>query len=495
MGQDPFQSPRARERFTPGHSDLPYLTFIDFALGSAYDNSMDTSALQLTRTWIDDELRTTLEQARRTGHREWFAKSLVIPAIPVLDAFSRYHGFGWLFCGPDGRQQLGLGIARDWQWPSPDGLSHMDHHTETLIEEGLPKNALVVGGTAFSPQSSWPDWPGVYLALPMVQIVQNGDKARMQVLMPLEGESAPEVYLRQLDPVWRALFATREASLPPGPLLSMHSTPSRERWMAEVSQAAANIRAGTFDKVVLARRLSLTYRNPVGVAPLLENLRAQNPEAVVFAMRRRKGVFLGATPELLVRVRNGAVESMSLAGSAPRGLTPEEDAQYAGQMLHDAKSIREHEVVRRHVEDSLAHLTRSLTMPDQPDLKKLPTVQHLLTPMRAELSSHATIWSVVQNLHPTPAVAGYPSERATDYIVSREPFPRGWYAGAIGWTELNGAGQWMVALRSGTVQDTTVNLYAGCGIMGDSDPEAELSESDWKFGTMLSALEIEGESS
>lgn len=455
---------------------------------------MDISALNLTRTWFDEHLRSTLDRARRTGHREWFAKSLTIPALPLVGAFASYQGFGWLFCSPDGVTQLGLGLVRDWQWTTPDGLEHMERHARALREEGLPEDTLVVGGQSFSPRSSWPDWPTVYVALPMVQIVQFGQEASLSVHLYLDGEQPAEFYLRKLEPIWRALFS-EPASPPAAQLpLSVQSTPSRRDWTAAVADASSRIRAGDFDKVVLARRLTLVYQRPVAVQALLENLRAQNPEAVVFAMRREGGVFVGATPEILARVSGSAVETMSLAGSAPRGLTPEEDSQLALAMKQDPKTMREHAVVRRHVRDSLAHLTRSLEMPEQPDLKKLPTVQHLLTPVRAELEPDASIWSVVLNLHPTPAVAGFPVEAATGYIIENgETFPRGWYAGAVGWTSLAGNGQWMVALRSGMVHHTNVNLYAGCGIMGDSDPESELSESDWKFGTMLTALEIEGE--
>jgi isochorismate synthase len=420
---------------------------------------------------------------------------LEIPAIRLFDAFASYHGFSWLFCTPEGSQQLGLGLARDWQWHDKNGLEHMDQHVRGLRQDGLPADSLLVGGTAFSPQSPWAEWPGVYIAMPIVQIVQDGGAATLRVQMPLDVDQAPEHYLSRLEPIWRALFSQAAQEPGAGRPLTLRSAPSREEWMAQVARAAGEIRAGRLEKVVLARRLTLTYRRPVAVAPMLENLRAQNPEAAVFALRHEGSVFLGATPELLTHVHGGIVESMSLAGSAPRGLTPEADGRYADQMLHDPKTRREHSVVRRHVQDSLAHLTQSLTMPDHPDLKKLPTVQHLLTPVRAKLNPDATIWSVVQSLHPTPAVAGYPREAAQEYIVGAEPFPRGWYAGAVGWTNLDGNGQWMVALRSGTIRGTEVNLYAGCGIMGDSDPQAELRETDWKFGTMLSALELEGESS
>lgn len=456
---------------------------------------MDTSALNLTRTWFDEHLRQALEHARQAGHREWFAKSLTIPPLPMIDAFAAYAGFGWYFSQPDGATELGLGLVRDWQWQNTDGLDRMEKHARRLADDGIPPETLVVGGTGFSPDSPWKDWPSVYLALPMVQVLASETQTQLSVVLSLDGEQPADVYLRKLEPIWHALSS---AAPTPGVRqrpTAIESYPSREDWMGRVAHAAQDIRAGRFDKVVLARSLKLSYTHRVNVGAVLDNLRAQNPEAAVFALRRDGSTFLGATPEVLARVAQDRVETMSLAGSAPRGLTPEEDYDLAEAMRNDPKIGREHAVVRRHVEDALAPLTDTLDVPDTPDLKKLPSVQHLLTPVEGHLRPDASIWSVVKKLHPTPAVAGYPADAATQYIVREgEPFARGWYAGAIGWTRISGDAQWMVALRSGLVRSGEVQLYAGCGIMGDSDPQSELEESDWKFNTMLSALEIEGES-
>lgn len=456
---------------------------------------MDTSALILTRTWFEEHLREALERARKTGHPEWFAKSLSIPPIPVIPAFARYQGFGWLFCPPNGSVQLGLGLSREWQWQERRHWEGMDRHARRLTAAGVPPEAWVVGGQAFSPQSAWPDWPSFYLGLPTVQISQTPAEATLTVVLPIQGDWPPEAYQQRLEPIWQALFGTFPATVEPiGRPVATQSNPSRDAWMRLVADGSAAIRAGDLDKVVLARELQLSYPDGLPVRTVLDNLIAQNPDAVIFALRHQDSVFLGATPELLATVRDGQVETMCLAGSAPRGLTPEEDAQWADAMQRDPKIVREHAVVRRHVAEALAPFTRQLSMAETPELKRLPTVQHLCTPVRGPLDPDASIWPVVAELQPTPAVAGYPVAEATQYLVNHEPFRRGWYAGTIGWSNLAGDGQWMVALRSALLHNTGISLYAGCGIMGDSDPEAELRESDWKMNTMLSALELEGES-
>ncbi len=454
---------------------------------------MDTSALNLTRTWFDEHLREALERSRKTGHREWFAKSLSIPPISLINAFAGYPGFGWFFSTPEGRSQLGLGLSRDWRWQEGAKLERMESQARRLADAGLPPETLVVGGQAFSSGSAWADWPDIYIALPMVQWVQDKGQARLTVILPIQGDLPPEAYHQKLEPIWRALFGEEGTAHPwLGQPARIESVPSRQEWMQLVEQAARDIRQERLDKVVLARQLKLIYPRTVAVPVVLENLVSQNPDATVFALRHQNHVFLGATPEVLATVKAGVVETMCLAGSAPRGLTPEEDFRLADAMMHDAKIVEEHEVVKRHVRNAVQPHTSELAMPDEPGLKKLPSVQHLFTPVRGTLSRESSIWSVVSTLHPTPAVAGYPVASATQYLAHHEPFSRGWYAGTIGWANLSGDGQWMVSLRSGLVHDTRVALYAGCGIMGDSDPESELRESDWKFNTMLSALEIEG---
>ncbi len=452
---------------------------------------MDTSALNLTRAWIDEHLREALQRTRETGHDEWFAKSLAIPAIDLVEAFSRFSGFAWLFLDPHGEAQLGLGLEREWQWSSSDHLERMETHISRLESQGLPGDLMVVGGQGFDDSSAWPAWPQVYFALPAVQVRQTAHGAHLTVVQHLHPDQPLEFFQQRLEPLWRALLADSVPAIMPQPM-TIRSIPNRLEWTSIVEEATEKIRAQHMDKVVLARSLALSYQKPIPVARVLENLENQNPEAVVFALKREQAVFLGASPELLVRVHGAQVETMALAGSAPRGVTPEADFEIAESMQEDAKSQREHAVVKEHIRRALEETTDQLSMSDRPNLKKLPSVQHLLTPIRARLRDDSSLWPIVAHLHPTPAVAGHPVDVATRYIREHEPFNRGWYAGAIGWSTLSGAGHWMVSLRSGLITGREALLYAGCGIMGDSDPESELRESDWKLSTMLSALEIEG---
>ncbi|NMP23393.1 isochorismate synthase [Sulfobacillus harzensis] len=433
-----------------------------------------------------------MNRARKSGHIEWFAKSLAIPPARWSAVYARFPGFGWFFRSPGGDLRLGLGLAREWQWADRSHWPRMEEYVRRLRDAGVSHDVWIVGGQAFSAQSNWPGWPAVYLALPMVQVTETKTGTQLTVVLPIAPDAVPETYHRRLEPVWQAFLGPSEEPVAVGPPSSWESQPSRYDWMAKVAEAAAHIRQGALQKVVLAREVTLTFGDALPLETILENLLAQNPDAASFAIRGPEGVFLGATPEILARAHGGVLETMGLAGSAPRGLTPEEDARYAEAMRRDPKIAAEHQAVVTHIREALQPWVSDLQLPAEPILKKLPTVQHLWTPIRGRIDEEAAIWPIVAELGPTPAVAGYPVSPAVNYILNHEPFQRGWYAGTVGWSSVGGDAEWMVALRSGWMRDHRIRLYAGCGIMGDSDPEAELHESDWKLNTMLSALEVEG---
>lgn len=454
---------------------------------------MDKHGLELTRIWFDDIVREALDRARQRHHVFWLSETLTIPPIALSSAFAAAKDFGWLFWRPDGMVQLGLGVSREWQWHHPTHLADMEHQAARLRNEGLPPDTWVVGGQAFHADSPWDGWPTVYLAIPLIQIVQDAEKAIVRLALPVHPDQALEAYQRLLEPWWDVLFASTLPHQRISHPQAVASSPGRAEWLRLVADTVQRLRRGPLDKVVLARSLKLSFTNALPVPLILDNLRSQNPDATVFAVQRHGSIFLGASPELLIRVRQNQAETMSLAGSAARGITPEDDSRLARAMIDDPKTQREHRVVKEHVTQALSRLTHDMMVASAPTLKKLPSVQHLWTPITAQLNHDADIWKIVAKLHPTPAVAGYPVPEAIRYLIAVEPFTRGWYAGSLGWTSLAGDGEWIVALRSGRLDPHQALLYAGCGIMADSDPETELAESDWKFSTMLSALEVDGE--
>lgn len=447
-----------------------------------------------TQSRLEPLLKDRVAWARRHGQPTWLTYQLDVPPVNAYQAVARAGGFAWLVHPGDGPIRLGIGQAQAGQWVDGDGWQHIEQWTARLQKEGLDES-WIVGGQAFAPHSSWPGVPGVFFAVPLLQIEQTATTTRLRIAVRILPEDTWESHQKTLTEAFETVFADSEPAMTvlPAPL-EVHFSPSADRWKDLVSGAVAAIRQHALDKVVLARTATLRYADPLDIAVVLHHLRDQNPDATVFLIRWGERVFLGATPELLVRVdTNRQLHTMCLAGSTPRGLTPEEDHRLADDLLNNAKNRREHALVRDHIISRLAPLTASLSAAEIPSIKRLPTVQHLWTPVKGTLLPQVSGFSAVAALHPTPAVAGTPVAQATQYILQHEPFTRGWYAGPIGWADLTGQGEWWVSLRSAYGTARTMTLFAGCGIVEDSDPDLELAESRWKMTTMLTALELEGE--
>ncbi|TDD46667.1 isochorismate synthase [Nonomuraea terrae] len=260
---------------------------------------------------------------------------------------------------------------------------------------------------------------------------------------------------------------------------------SAPEWERVVARAARRIREGELEKVVLARDLLATAERPIDVRLLLMRLARRYPECYTFSVAG----LVGATPELLIRRTGQEIESLVLAGTTPRGTGPADDLARGAALFASPKDRHEHECAIASVRETLAPLCSSLTTPDEPELLVLPNVQHLASHVTGRLADGASVLDVVAAMHPTAAVGGTPTRTAIEVIRELEGMDRAGYAGPVGWIDANGDGEWGIALRSGLVQGRRARLFAGGGIMGDSDPAAELAEAQAKFRVMQYALE------
>ncbi|HEV7886818.1 MAG TPA: isochorismate synthase [Acidimicrobiales bacterium] len=266
---------------------------------------------------------------------------------------------------------------------------------------------------------------------------------------------------------------------------NLTSGPAHDEWCALVADAVEVIRRGELEKVVLAREVHVHANRPIVRSAVLARLRALYPSCMVFNM----GGFLGASPELLVSRIGRAVRSHPLAGTIPHSGDPEVDARMARALLSSAKERHEHRVVIDAVAEALAEVCSALDVPDGPSIVPLRNVSHLGTLLTGTLAEPAVdALALVARLHPTPAVGGVPTKEALAYIAAAEPFDRGLYAGAVGWMDGRGDGEWAVGIRSATVEGDRARLVAGDGIVGDSDPDAELAETQLKLQALLSAV-------
>jgi len=263
---------------------------------------------------------------------------------------------------------------------------------------------------------------------------------------------------------------------------------TRGAFMRAVAEGAAAVRQGTLEKVVTARAVTWHPQDAPDAATALRRLEERHPECNIFAVARGRRVFLGASPERLVRVDGRTVRATSLAGSIARGDSPEQDAQRAAELIGSAKDREEHDIVVRALTGALAELCDAVSASATPALLTLPDVHHLHTPITARRCEGTDLFSLLERLHPTPAVGGAPREEALAFIREHEGWDRGWYAAPVGWMDASGDGEFAVALRSALMDADQATLFAGCGIVADSVPSAEYAESELKLRAMRDAL-------
>ncbi len=299
------------------------------------------------------------------------------------------------------------------------------------------------------------------------------------------------------DKVWRAHskfsgFSYGDRIFTPdenNPRVNVSGHSSEENYCEMVQRAVDRIEAGEFDKIVLARAKDLVADESLHPMRALHGLRQRFKECFAFSLANGDGQsFFGASPERLVRGYGGMLMTEALAGSAPRGKTEEEDKQLGLALLKSEKDRHEHRLVLDSILRRLKPLGLQLEFAAEPTLRRLANVQHLHTAVKTALPVGVRLLDVISRLHPTPAVGGVPRASALAGIRSLETFPRGLYAGAIGWVDSRGNGEFFVGLRSALSNGPKARLYAGAGIVAGSKPEQELAETELKFKAMEEAL-------
>ena len=334
-------------------------------------------------------------------------------------------------------------------------------------------------------------FPAARVFVPRWQVARAGDVTTAVANLLV----TPEADLAQLtERVWRAhgkfrgfRYQAPVAEASPGrPAFAVKDAGD---YRAAVACGLDRIAAGEFRKIVVARARDIGSDRPLHPLRLLNGLRQRYPDCYAFSVGNERGdSFIGASPERLVRVSKGVLETEALAGSAPRGAGASEDAALADGLQHSEKDLREQRLVLDSIVRRLAPLGVVPEFPGEPGIKRLANVQHLHTPVTAELPAGVRLLDALAQLHPTPAVGGTPREPAVARIRELEGFPRGLYAGALGWINSRGGGEFFVGLRSALIQGATARLYAGAGIVAGSSPDREYAETELKFRAMQDAL-------
>lgn len=358
---------------------------------------------------------------------------------------------------------------------------------------------LFLGGYSFNDHnigSVWKKFAAARFVLPEWMLIEIENFHLLTLIIEKKNRTADDIYQEVIFRITDFLnlagelnHSDKEKIFLNNILCTLQQPEDRRKWIQKVEIAKSEIAKGTFEKIVLARSLTLQSRCKLKPTVLAHHLREAYPECYNFLIQKDHDTsFIGATPERLASFRDGEFSTEGLAGSISRGRSALEDASLAHSLIKSKKDRDEHQFVVQSIGDSLEKFSYRVEHPRQPKIKKLHNVQHLFTPIKATIKEGVHIHELIRELHPTPAVGGYPKKMAMPHIHEIEQIDRGWYAAPIGWFNLTGSGEFAVAIRSALLNDNTATLYAGCGIVADSDPEKEWKETLLKFTPLLDAL-------
>jgi isochorismate synthase len=342
-----------------------------------------------------------------------------------------------------------------------DLLRSIDH--DCTVDAAAP---LAIGSVPFRPGSP------AEVVIPAVTVVKRGGIAWVTAI---DGADVTAALRPPPEPV------------PAAPDWSIRTMVPVERYLDAVAAARNAVREGSLTKAVIARPISVEAGAPISLHAVLRRLRATFSSSYRFSIDG----FVGASPELLVEVDGPVVRSNPLAGTAPRTGDVDNDARLAAELQASTKNQIEHRVVIDDVHDRLLPYVSYLDWEPEPSVVTVANVQHLGTRMEGRLSQPSpSVVELVRALTPTPALGGHPRDAALELIERVEGFQRGRYGGAVGWVDAHGDGTWAVAIRCAEFADDrrSARLVAGGGIVADSEPLAELAETQAKFQAMLSAI-------
>ena len=461
-------------------------------------------------------MQLAVKRARRSGKEILATISVPLPADVDPSAVvcaSRRAGEQWfVFEQPDrGRAALAsLGEAAHLSASGPDRFAVVADRWRGMSAaavadptEGLGSGPIAVGGFAFAPDGGGaPHWAGfapASLIVPEVALTRraprrNRGDAHAEVRLTLAAMAHPDDLAEELMArLERRLAELRDEPLPlldPAPMgrYQVASAMPPEHYESAVASAVRLIERGEIEKVVLAREVQVHAPREYDPAAVFGVLREAFPSCFVFCVGRGNATLVAASPELLVRREGHRVSTLALAGSTRRSADPAVDDHLGEQLLRDESYREEHAIVARRIERALRPHAVWVAAAPEPELVRIANIQHLATPIRAQLTAPIEALELAGLMHPTPAVGGEPAAPALRLIPALEGLDRGWYSGPVGWTDGTGDGEFCVALRCALLRGGVARCYAGNGIVRDSDPAKELAETEIKLQALLPLL-------
>jgi menaquinone-specific isochorismate synthase len=396
---------------------------------------------------------------------------------------------------------IGLGISKQIQSDqATDRFFHVEEEWKGFLQDSLIFNSykenglgpLMFGGFSFDPHKPkttlWSKYADSLFHIPkfMLTIVEGQTFLTTNIVCTQNDDYT--LFEKVNNERIQLLTSSKEnLEIKPAILLETKEI-SPQNWKQSVDDVVEDLKTGTLKKVVLARELRLLFDQRVKAEVILKNLYNQQRDSFIFVFESNGDCFIGATPERLVKKQGNDVFSTCLAGSIRRGKTEEEDKMLGQTLLNDEKNLIEHGYVVEMIKEALEESCEEIILPEKPQLMRIRDIQHLYTPVIGKCQKDASLLLLVERLHPTPALGGLPKEEAIEKIREVEELDRGFYAAPLGWCDYRGNGEFSVSIRSGLIQDKEVSLFAGCGVVANSDSESEYLETGLKFRPMLRAL-------
>jgi salicylate biosynthesis isochorismate synthase len=461
-------------------------------------------------------LQLAVKRARRSGEQTLATIGLALP--PEVDpsavvCASRRAGEAWFVFEQPDRQRAALATLGEVAHLSASGTNRFVDVAErwrslsgaavTDPPEAPGVGPVAVGGFAFAPEGGdSPHWEGfrpASLIVPEVALSRRaprrpGRDERGEVRLTLAAMAGPDDLAEELMArLERRLAELRDEPLPlldpaPAGRYQVASAMPPQHYEAAVASAVRQIEQGKIEKVVLAREVQVHAPRDHDPAAVFGVLREAFPSCFVFCAGRGEATLVAASPELLVRREGHRVSTLALAGSTRRSADPAVDDHLGEQLLRDTSYREEHAIVARRIERALRPHAVWVAAAPEPELVRIANIQHLATPIRAQLTDPIEALELAGLMHPTPAVGGEPAGPALELIPALEGLDRGWYSGPVGWTDGAGDGEFCVALRCALLRGGVARCYAGNGIVRDSDPAKELAETEIKLQALLPLL-------
>jgi menaquinone-specific isochorismate synthase len=375
----------------------------------------------------------------------------------------------------------------------------VNNHFNNFDEYKLKSAPLFMGGMKFSPEGNspntiWTDYADSDWFIPKIILLKLNQQVYVIHNFIKENQTNKELldtlleHENIIDNLGRDTTESTHETIEES---SLNNKEEKEEWIAKVDSALKQIAEGAYKKVVLSRRIKLKLSGEPNLYDKLKNLANNYPRCYIFAYAKNESIFFGASPEKLAKISDGWVEADALAGSTPRGKDRAEDEKLAGELLRSSKNLNEQNAVVEFITNSFSSFTEQIFFDEKPKIRKLSNIQHLWTPIKAKLKPGNTIFSILKEIHPTPAICGVPWTSALDFIRATEGYNRGLYAGIIGWFNFEQQGEFAVSIRSALLKNTELYAFAGCGIVEGSDPEQEFEETELKLKPILSLFDNE----